>query len=125
MLSRPPQNLNHHEGYEKQSKWQVLGSLGPDVIALLTDYIIGLIGHLKQHFPVMYRLFCTLKDRVSAPTSDEIEIASGRKTLDNVQAQQYLKKLETASENILKAFQRQTLEAAVSVYLFFFHFSAF
>lgn len=80
--------------------------------------LTGLTGHLKNHFPIMYRLFCVLKDRNSPPTAEEIDIASGKQALDNTHAKQYLKKLETASENILKVFERQVKEEAVILYLY-------
>ncbi|KAG2028952.1 hypothetical protein BDR03DRAFT_1019113 [Suillus americanus] len=54
----------------------------------------GLIGHIKTHFPVMYRLYLYLKDRAEPPTEDEVAMASGKKILDPTQAAEYLLQLE-------------------------------
>jgi hypothetical protein len=80
----------------------------------------GLIGHIKTHFPAMYRLYLYLKDSNVSPTSDEIAIASGKKTLDPSKAAEYLVKLEKASSNLVDAFSQQNQRAAVSLFLFFF-----
>jgi len=61
----------------------------------------------------MYRLYCILKDRVEAPTADEIAIASGKKKLDGNAEAEYIKKLESSSENIKKAFEDQLARAGV------------
>ncbi|KAG2041342.1 hypothetical protein BDR03DRAFT_979344 [Suillus americanus] len=67
----------------------------------------GLIGHIKTHFPVMYRLYLYLKDRAEPPTEDEVAMASGKKILDPTQAAEYLLQLEKASSNIVEAFNHQ------------------
>ena len=62
----------------------------------------------------MYNLYCILKDHDQPPTPDEIAIASGKKLLDGCTKAEYLKRLETSSENIKKAFEDQKARAAVS-----------
>jgi hypothetical protein len=75
-----------------------------------------MVNNLKSCAPVMYRLFTALKERPAGHpiTEEEINIASGKKVLDSVQAKIYAKNLETASENIRLAFEKQTQDAAVS-----------
>lgn len=55
----------------------------------------------------MYRLYLCLKDRVESPTEDEVAIASGKKSLDPMQAAEYLLELEKSSSNIVDAFVQQ------------------
>jgi hypothetical protein len=74
---------------------------------------LGLIGHLKNHFPAMYRLYLLLKDRVEPPTDEEKAIAAGLKSLDAATAAEYLKHLEKASTNIVNLFNQQHQQAAV------------
>ncbi|KAG0693873.1 hypothetical protein DFH29DRAFT_815918, partial [Suillus ampliporus] len=74
----------------------------------------GLIGHIKTHFPVMYRLYLYLKDRAEPPTEDEVAMASGKKILDPTQAAEYLLQLEKASSNIVEAFNHQNQRVAVA-----------
>jgi hypothetical protein len=81
----------------------------------------GLIGHIKTHFPAMYRLYLYLKDRAEPPTEDEIAVASGKKTLDPTQAAEYLLRLERSASNIVDAFSHQNQRAAVSFCLYFVH----
>ncbi|KAJ8581379.1 hypothetical protein M405DRAFT_751882, partial [Rhizopogon salebrosus TDB-379] len=71
----------------------------------------GLIGHIKTHFPAMYRLYLYLKDRTEPPTEDEVAIASGKKTLDPALAAEYLLKLERALSTIADAFSHQNQRA--------------
>lgn len=68
----------------------------------------------------MYRLFTALKERPAdlSITEEEINIASGKKVLDSVQAKIYSKILETASENLRLAFEKQTQDAAVRTYFY-------
>jgi hypothetical protein len=67
----------------------------------------------------MYRLYSILKDREEPPTPDEIVIASGKKKLNGNTEAEYIKKLESTSENIRKAFEDQQARAGVSKnYLF-------
>ena len=90
------------------------------VITSDIQYIsIGLVGHLKTHFPAMYRLFLVLKDRDEPPSEDEIAIASGKKTFDPTKAAEYLVKLEKASATLVDAFAKQNQQAAVNSFLFF------
>lgn len=80
--------------------------------------MIGLIGHIKTHFPAMHRLYLVLKDRDTPPTDEESAFASGIKTLDPAKAAEYLVSLEKASLNIVQAFNEQNQRAAVSLQKF-------
>ncbi|KAG1781172.1 hypothetical protein EV702DRAFT_956436, partial [Suillus placidus] len=71
----------------------------------------GLIGHLKTHFPPLYRLYILLKSRGTAPTDDELRIARGEKVLDATSAAQYLVQLEQSSVNIVDTFNKQVTKA--------------
>ncbi|KAG1841278.1 hypothetical protein F4604DRAFT_1939544 [Suillus subluteus] len=78
----------------------------------------GLIGHLKTHFPPMYRLYLILKSRGTPPTEDELKMAQGEKVLDPDAAAAYLTQLEQASANLVDAFNKQvnkTFETAVHI----------
>ena len=55
----------------------------------------------------MYQLYCILNRRPEPPTTEEIVIASGKKRLSEKAQAEYVKKLESASENIKRAFQEQ------------------
>lgn len=79
----------------------------------LTIYSLGLTGHIKTHFPVMFRLYQVLQTHKEQPTEDEIAIASGKKLLDSSEASNYLLKLEKASANVLQMFSQQQQQAAV------------
>ncbi|KAL0945053.1 hypothetical protein HGRIS_012008 [Hohenbuehelia grisea] len=72
---------------------------------------IGLAGHLKNHFPVMYRLYEALKDREEPPTPEEHDIACGKVSMDSPRLEKYVCGLEASSNSIKKAFMRQS-EAA-------------
>jgi hypothetical protein len=74
----------------------------------------GLVGHLKNNFPTMFRLYEILKVRSDPPTQDELDIASAKKKLDDPAARAYVSQLEKASENIVDALQRQAAQAAAS-----------
>jgi hypothetical protein len=63
----------------------------------------------------MYQLYCVLNGRPEPPTAEDIAIASGKKPLSEKAQAEYIKKLESASENIKRAFQEQEARAAVSV----------
>ncbi|KAJ8515669.1 hypothetical protein ONZ45_g6946 [Pleurotus djamor] len=71
----------------------------------------GLTGHLKTHFPAMYRLYLVLKFRTTGPTDSEIAIAHAETVLDAETAATYVSSLEQASENIVAAFNRQATQA--------------
>jgi hypothetical protein len=62
----------------------------------------------------MYRLYCVLKDREEPPTDLEIAYASGKKKLSSDTEAEYIKQLESCSENIKKAFEDQQARAGVS-----------
>ena len=61
----------------------------------------------------MYRLYCVLKDREMPPTVHEIAYASAKRKLDGNTEAEYIKKLESTSENIKKAFEDQQARAGV------------
>jgi hypothetical protein len=76
-----------------------------------------MVNNLKACSPQMYRLFSVLKDRKGEPiTQEEIDIASGKKTLNPGQAKIYFTNLEVASENLRAAFEKQAANAAVSFF---------
>jgi hypothetical protein len=61
----------------------------------------------------MYQLYCILKDWEKPPTPDEIVITAGKKKLDGNTEVKYIKKLESVSKNIKKAFEDQQAQAGV------------
>jgi hypothetical protein len=63
----------------------------------------------------MYRLYCVLKDHEEPPTADEIAVASGNKVVDPDLQAEWLKKLETSSDSLHKAFAAQEAQAAVGL----------
>ena len=68
---------------------------------------LGLISHLKTHFPAMHRLYLILKDWTDPPTDEELAIASGWKVLDPEAANMYLGRVEKALANLLSMFAKQ------------------
>jgi hypothetical protein len=94
---------------------------GRQPLLLFTDTIshkslTGLVGHLKMHFPAMYRLYIILKDQTDPdpPTNDELAISSTEKVLDMEAANTYLRRVEAALANLLSLFAKQLQENAVS-----------
>ena len=92
---------------------------GRQPVLLFTDtvshkFLTGLVGHLKTHFPAMYRLYIILKDRTDPPTNEELAIASAEKVLDAEAANAYLGRVEAVSANLLSLFAKQSQENAVS-----------
>jgi hypothetical protein len=83
--------------------------------------MLGLIGHIKTHFPVMYQLYLHLKDCDEPPTEDDIAIASGRKILDSTLAAEYLLKLEKlpAALWMLSATRIKELWSVHSFFIYF------
>ncbi len=75
--------------------------------------MLVLINYLRVHVKSMYQLYCILKDWEEPPTPDEIAIAAGKKKLDGNTEAEYIKTLESASENIKKAFEDQQARASV------------
>ena len=75
---------------------------------------IGLIGHLKTHFPAMYQFFLILKDCHEPPTNVKVALASRKKMLDQIKAAEYLIKLEKALASIVVAFAKKNQRAAVN-----------
>ncbi|KAK0197811.1 hypothetical protein F5146DRAFT_1130724 [Armillaria mellea] len=70
-----------------------------------------LVNHLKHHFPAMQCLYTILHEHKESLTEEEIVIVRGTKVLNVKSTMNYLKKLELASENIVQAFQQQTVQA--------------
>ncbi|KAK0492861.1 hypothetical protein EDD18DRAFT_1357236 [Armillaria luteobubalina] len=65
----------------------------------------------------MYHLYLVLKacldtDPRAVIIDEELDLAVGRKVLDPGKASEYIKKLETAAENIVRAFEKQATEVA-------------
>ena len=63
-------------------------------IYLFTYIFLGLIGHLKTHFPIMYRLFEYLKEKDTLPTQREVAMAQGKTVFDVETMNAYLASLE-------------------------------
>ena len=61
----------------------------------------------------MYRLFGYLKDKDTLPTQKEIAMAQGKTVLDVETMDTYLASLEFRSNNLIKAFQCQSLKPEV------------
>jgi len=83
----------------------------------LTLNCVGLIGHLKNHFPPMYHLYLILKDRSEPPTEEEKAITSIKQMLDPSKATKYLEQLQRASTGIIEAFKNQHQNVAVCFHL--------
>ena len=65
----------------------------------------------------MYRLYEVLHQRPEPPTSEEEDIASGKCVLEKDASREYLSQLEKASENIVKALEKQAAKAVVCLFL--------
>ena len=52
--------------------------------------IVGLVGHLKGHFPAMHRLYMVLKDCTEPLTDDQLAMPLAEKVLDTEAANTYL-----------------------------------
>ena len=75
---------------------------------------LGLIGHLKSHFPPLHQLFLYMKLRTEhPPTSEEIQFASGQKSFDPSIHAEYLQKLDVQTSGIKEALVKQKAKAAV------------
>lgn len=77
-------------------------------------WLLGLVNHLRVHFPAMYRLYLVLKEQSEEPDHDDTAIAQGKKPLDPAKASEYLQQLKKASANITQMFAQQGQCAAVS-----------
>ncbi|KAJ6615690.1 hypothetical protein B0H10DRAFT_2039794 [Mycena sp. CBHHK59/15] len=71
-----------------------------------------LIRHLKNNFPVMYRLYCALHTQ----TQEQVRFAQGTVLLDGAAAKEYLGKVEMATSNILKGLEQQARKAHANVF---------
>ncbi|KAJ7909419.1 hypothetical protein B0H13DRAFT_1616577 [Mycena leptocephala] len=89
---------------------------------LLIRSIPELTTHLKNDFPIMYRLFLALYTRKDVPpTEAEVNLARGNVPADGDAAKAYLGKVETATSSILKGLERQAKKVQVyCVSLIFF-----
>jgi hypothetical protein len=85
--------------------------------------VVGLIGHLKNHFKPYYQLYLIMKDH--DPTPDEILYAQGKKPLDPLVQAEYLETLNAKAAGITEAFSRQQEAAAVIFSLKFERISIF
>jgi len=82
------------------------------MLNLVIDYV-GLMGHLKMHFPAMYWLYLILKDWGSPATEEEKAIATGQQVLDLSKTAEYIGQLERASASIVEVFKQQHQHTAV------------
>lgn len=82
---------------------------------VMTDLVLGLVGHLKTHFPFMYQLLCILNNSDQPPTEDEIAVAEGCKMMDPKAASEWLNKLEKLTSNLTHMFKQQVNQATVSL----------
>ncbi len=73
-----------------------------------------LVGHLQQTFPGLYRLYEVLAKWNSPLTQEEIDIATGKKKMDDILAKKYLNELKTISRNVHEMFQEQQARNKVS-----------
>lgn len=73
----------------------------------MSDILIGLVGHLKTHFPAMYQLYEVLKACPEPPTAEEFDLVTGCTKLDTSAAGEYISKLEKASSNIMEVLHGQ------------------
>ncbi|KAF7289712.1 hypothetical protein MIND_01344300 [Mycena indigotica] len=81
----------------------------------------GLVGYLKSHAPPMYRLQQILAERAredpavtgrsNEPTTEEIEIAQGRRTFDEVSEESYLARLRQGQPTLSETISRQKARA--------------
>ncbi|KAF5372594.1 hypothetical protein D9758_005206 [Tetrapyrgos nigripes] len=67
----------------------------------------ALTGHLKCHFLAHCPMYEVLHQRQEPPTQEEKDIASNKISLDSDAAKDYLKKLDTISNNIQSMFEKQ------------------
>ena len=81
----------------------------------MTDLVLGLVRHLKTHFPPMYQLFCILNNHDQPPTEDKIAVAEGHKIMDPKVASEWLNKLEKLMSNLTHMFKQQVNQATVSL----------
>jgi hypothetical protein len=79
-----------------------------------SHFYVGLVGHLKMNFPVMYRFYLTLKDRNDLLTDEELAIASATRVFDEEAANTYLGGVERTFENLLSMFAKQSQQNMVS-----------
>ena len=61
---------------------------------------LGLTGHLKRHFPHMYRLYVSLTKRNTPPTVLELQLASGKAPLSPDDARAYIANLEKKAQEL-------------------------
>ncbi len=67
---------------------------------------------MKSYSPLMYCLYLILKAQLDTDphvmiSDEELDLATRRKILDPGKATEYIKKLESAAENIVCAFEKQ------------------
>ncbi|KAK0430953.1 hypothetical protein EV421DRAFT_1912374 [Armillaria borealis] len=103
-LQGAPSDKHYHCHHGQHKIIMILGTSHSNLTTL--------VNHLKHHFPAMHCLYMILHDRKDPPTEEEIEITNGMRKLDAMSTASYLKKLKLASENIIQAFQWQTVQVA-------------
>ncbi|KAF9001006.1 hypothetical protein BDQ17DRAFT_1244915, partial [Cyathus striatus] len=92
----------HHGSKRVVSVWKSMKSC-----------VTGLANNLEKASPHMYQLYLLLKERPSDQpiTQEELDLASGKVSLDVTEAGTFLKKLRSQRENIRSAFARQEVNA--------------
>ena len=73
----------------------------------MAEPLLGLVGHIKNNFPAMYRLYEVLKAHSEPPTTEELDIASGCKKLDASAAGEYILKLKRHQKILLRHFSNR------------------
>ena len=71
-----------------------------------------MIAHICTKFKAMHNLYLVMKGR-NTPTADEILMASGKKTFNNLLQAKYLKIIEEQALGIKEAFMKQQAKEAV------------
>jgi len=77
-----------------------------------SNILPAMVGHIRTNFKPMHDLFLVMKSR-EAPTTDEIHMASGKKTFDDLLQAEYLNIIEEQASGIKQAFAKQQAKAAV------------
>ncbi|PPQ80848.1 hypothetical protein CVT25_001973 [Psilocybe cyanescens] len=97
----------HFKCYHGSGKFFMLKKTGK-------SNLTSMVNNLKVCSPTMFQLFNVLKECPvgQAITEAELDLASGKKVLNQGQAKVYFNNLKTASENICAAFEKQAINAA-------------
>ncbi|KAJ7892305.1 hypothetical protein B0H14DRAFT_2560359 [Mycena olivaceomarginata] len=80
---------------------------GVKITKKMRGNLSNLTGHLQRRFPAHFRLCEVLNKRGGSPTTEEIQIANGKKAMDTVTAKKYLQELDNISHNIKFMLEQQ------------------